>query len=71
MVQVSSDYLRELLEKYEKHIIELNAALTLASDYNNKLALCKAEIAKLNNMKDLVIEQIRTEKILIRASQDI
>lgn len=70
MTQPSADHIRELLDQYKEVTTALNTSIDEATKANNTLAGAKAEVAKNTHKKNLIEEQIRCEKMLIRATEN-
>ena len=69
MTQPSADHLRELIIAYQEVTTNLNNAIDYATQKNGELAVAKAGVAKYTHSKNLIEEQIRCEKMLIRATE--
>lgn len=61
----SPEHLRYLLEQLDKITNDLNQAILEHSEAKNQVNIKYAQVKKLENMKNLVMEQIRGEKKLM------
>ncbi len=65
---MSAEPLRELITKLETTTADLNNAIDAEVALNNQLQVAKAQVKKNQNIKDLLKEQIMSEKALIKAT---
>ena len=62
---MTAEPLRQLLTQYSEIVFKLNEAIDISTQRTNESSIAKATVLKLQHQKDLIKEQIMSEKKLI------
>lgn len=65
---MSADHLRELIDKYQNIVSNLNTSIDTLTQAEHIRMIAKANVAKNTHLKNLIQEEIMSEKALMKAT---